>query len=131
PNGSSEPRRTRSHTDWTQPLPSRGGAAEIISDNNGPRRRRDPMLVNDARELSLEPGESRRVWLGVGSSWFGPVRIPLYVARGRQPGPKLVAIACQHGDEVYGVLGILDLMNAIRGEDLRGELWLSPCLNVH
>lgn len=87
-------------------------------------------VIRDPQALTLRPGEARRVWLGVGDAWDGPVRVPLYVARGRTAGPKLVAVATQHGDEAYGLLGLLDLMDALDPETLRGEVWLVPCLNT-
>jgi predicted deacylase len=88
------------------------------------------MIITDARALKLDPGQSVRAWLGVGHSWFGPVQVPLFVARGRSPGPKLVVIAAQHPDEVYGVLGCLDFINEVRVDGLRGEVWVLPCMNV-
>lgn len=87
-------------------------------------------VISDYRTLVLAPGEARRVWLGVGSSWMGPAHVPLYVARGTQIGPKFVVLACQHGDEGYGVLALLDLMNALDPAQLRGELVLAPCTNL-
>jgi predicted deacylase len=88
------------------------------------------MIITDARALKVEPGQTVRAWLGVGHSWFGPVQVPLVVTRGRQPGPKLVVVAAQHPDEIYGVLGCLDFINEVRAETLRGEVWVLPCMNV-
>src|SRR2546430_6959216 len=62
----------------------------------------DSVVITDVNQLRIEPGESRRVWLGIGASWFGSFRVPLYVAKGPRPGAKLVVLVCQHGDEVYG-----------------------------
>lgn len=87
------------------------------------------MVITDTTQLQLEPGQSKRAWLGVGTSWFGSVRVPLFVARGPSDGPKFVVIAAQHGDEGYGVLALLDLMAEIDATNLRGELWLLPCVN--
>src|SRR5262249_26108030 len=89
------------------------------------------MLLTDLRELRLEPGESRRLWWGVGAAWLGPVPLPLYVARGREPGAKLVALGAQHGAEGSGGRGLLELRDRVGPGRLRGELWLLPCLNVY
>src|SRR5579859_1675401 len=70
------------------------------------------------------------MWLGVGASWLGPLRVPLFVGKGLRAGAKLVVLACQHGDEAYGLLGGLDLMNEIDGHISAGELWMIPCVNV-
>jgi uncharacterized protein len=88
------------------------------------------MITTDARALKLEPGQSVRTWLGVGHSWFGPVQVPLFVARGRHAGPKLVVVAAQHPDEIYGVLGCLDFINEVRPDALKGDVWVLPCMNV-
>src|SRR6266550_3994248 len=90
----------------------------------------DSVVITDVNQLRIEPGESRRVWLGIGASWFGSFRVPLYVAKGPRPGAKLVVLVCQHGDEVYGVLGGLDFMNEITGRVSSGEFWMVPCVNV-
>lgn len=81
-------------------------------------------------QIDLSPGEIRRYWLEVGHAWTGGLRVPLAVARGREPGAKLVVLACQHGDEGYGVLGLLDLINTLDPTALRGEVWILPCVNV-
>lgn len=87
-----------------------------------------------ARELgdrASEPGSVLRTWLAVGESWTGPVRLPLVVITGARPGPKVAAVAAQHGDEAYATLALLDVADAVQPENLAGQLWLLPCLNVH
>ena len=89
------------------------------------------LIIKDARQISHDLGQKQRYWLEVGHSWFGPTRIPLIVLRGYETGPKLVTLACQHGDEGYGVLGALDLSNELDPTAMKGELWILPCTNVH
>jgi len=89
-----------------------------------------PTIISDARALRLEPGDRFRGWLGVGHAWFGPLQVPMFVARGARSGPKLVVIAAQHPDEVYGVLGCLDFTHEVETENLRGSVWVMPCMNV-
>ena len=50
---------------------------------------------------------------------------------GANPGPKVVVAAAQHGDEGYAVLGALELAEAIAPAELKGQLWILPCLNLH
>lgn len=82
-------------------------------------------------QLPLQAASIERTYLAVGHSWDGPVRLPLIVVRGAQTGPKVVVAAAQHGDEGYAVLGVQELAKAIDPQQLRGELWLLPCLNPH
>ena len=89
------------------------------------------LIIKDAGQISLEPGQKQRYWLEVGHSWLGPERVPLIVLRGHEPGPKLVTLACQHGDEGYGVLGALDLSHELDPMGMAGELWILPCTNIH
>ena len=89
------------------------------------------LIIKDAAQVKLDPGQKGRYWLEVGHSWLGPTRLPLIVLRGYETGPKLVALACQHGDEGYGVLGALDLANELDPMAMKGELWILPCTNVH
>ncbi len=89
------------------------------------------LIIKDAGQISLDPGQKQRYWLEVGHSWFGPERLPLIVLRGIEAGPKLVTLACQHGDEGYGVLGALDLANELDPAAMKGELWILPCANIH
>lgn len=82
------------------------------------------------RDIQFQAGTTRRFWYQVGQTWFGPMPMPLVVITGAEPGPKIVALAGQHGDEGYGVLGLLDLANEIDPASLRGQLWLVPCANL-
>jgi uncharacterized protein len=72
-----------------------------------------------------------RLWIGVGQSWHGSVPLPMIIVQGVQPGPRVVAVAAQHGDEGYAVLGIHHLAEEINPATLQGSLWMLPCLNVH
>ncbi len=62
---------------------------------------------------------------------WGRVRVPLYVACARQPGPTVVAIGGTHGDEYEGPVGLKNLIRAFDPERLvRGRLIVIPVLNV-
>lgn len=87
--------------------------------------------AEELHRLELTPGSLTRTWLGVGESWTGPTLLPLIVVCGARPGPKVVVAAAQHGDEGYAVLGALELAQAVTPQDLKGQLWVLPCLNVH
>lgn len=87
--------------------------------------------AEDLHQLELTPGTTTRTWLGVGESWTGPTLLPLIVVCGAQPGPKVVVAAAQHGDEGYAVLGALELAQVVSPGELRGQLWILPCLNLY
>lgn len=78
----------------------------------------------------LRPGESWRGWLEVSPSLVGAYRLPLIVMRGTRPGPRISIIAGQHGDEGFGILGVLDLVEDLRPDDLKGELRIVACANI-
>jgi uncharacterized protein len=86
--------------------------------------------ITTLSDIRFEPGTVKRFWFQAAQTWFGPLPMPLVVVTGAQPGPKIVALAGQHGDEGYGVLGLLDLANEIDPASLRGQLWLVPCANL-
>ena len=87
----------------------------------------DPSVLQDR---TFAPGVHRE-WLAVGDGWLGPTPIPLIVVQGAAPGPRVVVIAAQHGDEGYAVLGTHRLAEEVDPDALTGSLWLLPCLNVH
>jgi uncharacterized protein len=84
----------------------------------------------DVRTTTFEPGV-HRMWLAVGRGWLGPTPLPLVVVQGRTPGPRVVVIAAQHGDEGYAVVGTHRLAEEIDPDTLTGSVWLLPCLNVY
>lgn len=83
----------------------------------------------DLHDHHFDPGV-HRLWLGFGQSWLGSVPLPMIIVQGAQPGPRVVAVAAQHGDEGYAVLGIHRLAEEIDPAVLQGSLWMLPCLNV-
>ena len=62
---------------------------------------------------------------------WGRVRVPLYVACARQPGPTVVAIGGTHGDEYEGPVGLKNLIRELDPARLTsGRLIVIPVLNV-
>lgn len=77
----------------------------------------------------LQPGSARKVWLAVGDD--GWARMPLIIVRGAHPGPRVLVLAGQHGDEGYGMLAVQRVMGDLDPTALRGTVIAAPCLNVH
>ena len=62
---------------------------------------------------------------------WGRVRVPLYVACAKQPGPTMVAIGATHGDEYEGPVGLKNLIRELDPARLvAGRLIVIPVLNV-
>jgi hypothetical protein len=72
---------------------------------------------------ALPMGEVHRVRLAMTENGLGePECIPLFVARGRRPGPVMGLTAALHGNEVNGIAVLQRLFAAIHPESLRGTL---------
>ena len=79
---------------------------------------------------SLAPGV-HRFWFragdtALGQGWY----VPVIVARGSRPGPRLLVTAGIHGDELNGVAVIHALARDIDAARLSGTLVLVPGLNT-
>ncbi|GJM18353.1 MAG: succinate dehydrogenase [Phycisphaeraceae bacterium] len=80
--------------------------------------------------VEVPPGESREVKLTLSESYFGAdSRIPVYVWRGKEPGPTVMVSAAVHGDEINGTGAIRQIITD-KPFDLRaGSLVLVPVIN--
>ena len=81
--------------------------------------------------LSYQPGRVDRFHFLVNHLPDGnPVSIPVQMICGERPGPRVVALAGVHGDELEGVRAIQSLMTEIDPAQLDGALLLIPVVNV-
>jgi len=81
--------------------------------------------------VRVAPGETREVDLKFTESYLGaPVTIPLYVARGPEPGPSVFITAVIHGDELNGMGVVRELLYGAPVELLRGNLLCVPVVNI-
>jgi predicted deacylase len=82
------------------------------------------------RREQCPPGGKRRVHLLVTTMPDGqPLAIPTLIARGRRPGPALLASGAVHGDEYEGVIAIQDLFDELDVEAMAGTFIGVPVLN--
>lgn len=58
------------------------------------------------------------------------IGIPVVVVRGTEPGPTLCVDASCHGDEHEGTIAVLELLQRVRPDLLRGALVAVPTLNI-
>lgn len=92
-------------------------------------------MINDITPVSEIDWESpgarfSHVPFTLDNTW-GRVRVPLYVACARRPGPTIVAIGGTHGDEYEGPVGLKNLTRELDPQQLAaGRLIVIPVLNV-
>ncbi|MFI4898200.1 MAG: succinylglutamate desuccinylase/aspartoacylase family protein [Phycisphaerales bacterium JB059] len=76
-------------------------------------------------------GEQGEVALHLSTSSSGvEIRIPVFVWRGREPGPRVFVSAAVHGDEINGAGAIREIIVSRPFEVVRGDLLLVPVVNI-
>jgi len=79
----------------------------------------------------VDPGEARNFRYTVTETYLGdPVRMPVTVVNGTEPGPTAVLTAAAHGDELNGVEVVREVAHEWDLADLAGTLVCLPVLNV-
>lgn len=82
--------------------------------------------------IAVAPGESRRIDLPVARLYTDTeMAIPVYVQRGKKPGPCIFVCAAIHGDELNGVEIVSRLIASPALKSLRGTLIAVPVVNVY
>lgn len=81
--------------------------------------------------VSVPAGSARQIRLKVSERFTGdPISLPVYVVRGKRPGPTVFVTAAIHGDELNGMGVIHDLIFGDPIELTCGTLILVPVVNV-
>ena len=79
----------------------------------------------------VPPGTSGRTSIPTGTDGSGaPTSIPLVIARGAEPGPRMWINGATHGDEPEGALSIFKTFEAIDPAHLKGTVVGVPAMNV-
>jgi hypothetical protein len=79
----------------------------------------------------VEPGESRKLRFAISQTYLGdPVRIPVTVVNGTEPGPTCFLSAAVHGDELNGIEVVREVADEWNHEAVHGCLVCLPVLNV-
>ncbi|MEW5249965.1 succinylglutamate desuccinylase/aspartoacylase family protein [Microbulbifer sp. 2201CG32-9] len=82
--------------------------------------------------IAVAPGESRQIDLPVVHLYTGTgMAIPVYVQRGKKPGPTIFVCAALHGDELNGIEIVSRLIGSRGLKSLRGTLIAVPVVNVY
>ncbi|MFC4551181.1 MULTISPECIES: succinylglutamate desuccinylase/aspartoacylase family protein [Halorussus] len=79
----------------------------------------------------VEPGETQNIRYGISETYLGdPVRIPVTIVNGAEPGPTVFLTAAAHGDELNGIEVVREVAHEWNHDELRGTLVCMPVLNV-
>ncbi|GAA5524348.1 N-alpha-acetyl-L-2,4-diaminobutyric acid deacetylase [Microbulbifer aestuariivivens] len=82
--------------------------------------------------VDIAPGETRRIELPIVRLHTGTdMAIPVYVKRGKKPGPTMFICAAIHGDELNGIEIISRVISSRGLRSLRGTLIAVPVVNVY
>ncbi|MUV89250.1 deacylase [Halapricum sp. CBA1109] len=88
----------------------------------------EPFTVGD---VTVEPGSARNFRYRVSETYLGePVRMPVTVVVGKDPGPTVVLTAAAHGDELNGIEVVREVAQELDHDGLAGTLICLPVLNV-
>ncbi len=88
----------------------------------------EPFTYNGGR---VDPGESANLRYTVTETYLGdPVRLPVTIVNGDEPGPTVFLSAASHGDELNGVEVVREVAHVWDLSDLHGTLVCMPVLNV-
>lgn len=79
----------------------------------------------------VEPGETAHIRFPVSETYLGdPVRLPVTVVNGSEPGPTCFLTAATHGDELNGVAVVREVAEEWDHSDIHGCLVGIPVMNV-
>jgi predicted deacylase len=77
------------------------------------------------------PGERADIRYSVSETYLGdPIRVPVSIINGDQPGPTLFLSAAAHGDELNGIEVVREVAYEWDHSNLQGTLVCIPVLNV-
>jgi predicted deacylase len=80
---------------------------------------------------TVDTGQTVDLRFAVSETYFGdPIRIPVSIVNGVEPGPTVFLSAAVHGDELNGIEVVREVTQVVDHEDLCGTLVCLPVLNV-
>jgi hypothetical protein len=79
----------------------------------------------------VDPGETQQLRYAVSETYLGdPIRIPVTVINGPDPGPTVFLSAAAHGDELNGIEVVREVAQEWDHADVAGTVVCLPVLNV-
>ncbi|MFB6361605.1 MAG: succinylglutamate desuccinylase/aspartoacylase family protein [Halobacteriales archaeon] len=80
---------------------------------------------------AVEPGQTEKFQYPVSETYLGdPVKIPVTIVNGSEPGPTVFLSAAIHGDELNGIEVVREVVDEWDHDDIHGCLVGLPVLNV-
>ena len=86
-------------------------------------------MASFAQTVGVPVGEKTKTWLPVGSDPLSEVRLPLWVAAGKQEGPMVAVTGGVHGAEYAGILGAIRVFGQLDPSELKGTVVVIPVCN--
>lgn len=82
--------------------------------------------------VAVSPGQTTKIQLEMPPLYTATnMSIPVYVKRGKRPGPTMFVSAAIHGDELNGIEIVARLIRSKSIERMRGTLIAVPMVNVY
>jgi hypothetical protein len=79
----------------------------------------------------VDPGERADIRFTISQTYLGdPIRVPISIINGAEPGPTVFLSAAAHGDELNGIEVVREVASDWDNDNLRGTLVCLPVLNV-
>ncbi|MCO8246330.1 succinylglutamate desuccinylase/aspartoacylase family protein [Haladaptatus sp. AB643] len=79
----------------------------------------------------VEPGEGQQFRFPTSETYLGdPIRIPVTIINGENPGPTVFLGAALHGDELNGIEVVREVAHEWKHSDVHGTIVCLPVLNV-
>lgn len=79
----------------------------------------------------VEPGEGQQFRFPTSETYLGdPIRIPVTIINGENPGPTVFLGAALHGDELNGIEVVREVAHEWKHSDVHGTVVCLPVLNV-
>ena len=83
-------------------------------------------------EYTILPGETKKIELPVAKLYTDTeVSLPVYIVRGKKPGPTIFVSAAVHGDELNGIEIIRRLIESNKFKVTSGTVIAVPMVNVY
>src|SRR5262249_30755751 len=88
------------------------------------------LLIAEIMGIDAPPGERAFGYLDITALATGKrLEVPMHVLAGARPGPTLLVASTAHGDEIFPMLTIRELLSRVDPKSLRGTLVAVPLLN--